>query len=116
MEGVLRRTSVDSFDSSSECPSHEVPKRNRKRRHAGELSPEELEATRRQNREAAQRHRQLAKQKASEQARRAEMIDMQNDELRIEAQRYTAELATLKRLLFDMYGPAGPLRGTLAFM
>lgn len=100
----------ESDDATVPC------KKQRKRRLAVDLSPSELAKMREVNRVAAQRHRSLAKKKAQEQERRANIIAAANDELRAEIDMVAAELDTLKRVVMDLYGPTGPHRGALLYM
>lgn len=110
--------SVDVSPYSSEEPSDEhspaygTPatggRKQRKRKLASDLTPEELTKTREINRLAAQRHRHIAKQKQSERQERYDAMGSRNDKLRQEIQQITTELNTLKRLVVSMYGNHGP--------
>jgi hypothetical protein len=108
-----------SPEASSDSPSEEASgasspmcdgsatRKQRKRKLASDLSPEELAKTREINRLAAQRHRFLAKKKQSEQQERYDAMGQRNDKLRQEIQQITTELNTLKRLVVSMYGRHG---------
>lgn len=104
------------FVSEGSSESEATSKRARKRKLASDLSPLELAKMREVNRVAAQRHRYLAKKKAMEQRERAEVIGSQNEELRREVERMASEVQTLKRVVLEMYGPVGPMRGTLRLL
>lgn len=109
--------SLSSPSSPLESDDATVPcKKQRKRRLATDLSPSELAKMREVNRIAAQRHRSLAKKKAQEQERRANIIGSANEELRLEIDQVVSELETLKRVVMDLYGPAGLHRGALGFL
>lgn len=90
--------------------------KRRKRKHASDLSAEELARMREVNRVAAQRHRQLAKTKQADQQRRLDAAIRTNDDLHREVLHYSNEVDTLKRLILSMYGLGGPRSGALAHL
>jgi hypothetical protein len=98
---------TEDFDTTAQ-------QKRRKRKHASDLSAEELARMREINRVAAQRHRQLAKVKQADQQRRLDAATHTNDELHREVERVSSEVSTLKRLVLSMYGPGGPRSGALS--
>lgn len=106
VDGGLSGSPSDDTELSS-LPSSLGSRKQRKRKLASDLSPEELAKTREINRLAAQRHRHIAKQKQCERQERYEAMGQRNDKLRHEIQQITTELNTLKRLVVSMYGAHG---------
>lgn len=90
--------------------SSQAKKAQRKRKCLADLSPLELLKTREINRLAAQRHRQLAKQKKMDQSAKLNAISQHNDALRREIQMMTAELNTLRKVVVSKYSQGGSAR------
>lgn len=114
---------LDDLESSSdyEAPCVAGPtqrtarpaKRIRRRKLTTELSASELTRTREVNRIAAQRHRQIARERKQQQQSKFDALGVRNDLLRREIRDTSMELNTLRKLVISMYGPNGTRRGQL---
>jgi hypothetical protein len=88
--------------------------RTRKRRLASDLPPDELAKMREINRNAAKRHRAMARGRSRVRQHDYEMSEKRLLQTQADMRDLKMQLTTLRRLVLEMYGPGGPR--TLAFL
>lgn len=88
--------------------------RTRKRRLASDLPPDELAKMREINRNAAKRHRAMARGRSRVRQHEYEMSEKRLLQTQADMRDLKMQLTTLRRLVLEMYGPGGPR--TLAFL